>query len=113
MAKTFYVPAGAKPDRYVDSVSIGDVVTYRFDITPWQEDNSTVTTVTWTNEAGQASISDEALTSGVATANVTFNESGRNIISLQINTATQKKKIWLNVYAKDHDRYIDDYGHNV
>lgn len=112
MAKVFYISSGAKPDQYTDNVSIGDVVTYQFDLTPWQEANSTVTTVDWTNEAGQGSIADDALVSGVASANITFNQAGRNIITLLINTATQKKKIWLEVYVKDVDHYADDYGIN-
>lgn len=104
--------AGAKPDQYTDIVSIGDVVSYRFDATPWAEDNSDITSVTWTVESGQASISGQQLASNIISANVTFNQQGSNLISLQINTPTQKKKAWLQVYAKDVERYADDYQRN-
>lgn len=112
MAKTFHITAGAKPDQYTDIVSIGDVVSYRFDATPWAEDNNDISSVVWTVESGQVSITGQQLASGVASANVTFSQQGSNLISLQINTIAQKKKVWLQVYAKDVDRYVDDYQIN-
>lgn len=112
MSTDFYVVAKAKPDRFQDNVSKGDAVTYSVDFTPWQEENSNITSVTWTSGSGQAAISGQVLTSGVATALITFSQAGKNLISVLATTATQKKKVWLEIYAEDVDSEPDDYGAN-
>lgn len=112
MATEFYVTANRKPDQYSDNVSLNDAVTYSFDFSPWAEDNSNVSSVTWTVESGQAAVSGQALASNVASALLTFSSSGKNLISILATTATQKKKIWLETYVKDVNIYPDDYGLN-
>lgn len=108
--KTYVVTAQAKPDHYYDNVSKGDVTAYTVDFTPWQEDNHTITSVTWTLEAGNGAISGAALVSGVASALFTTSDTGRSLISITANSATEKKRIWLEVLAKDVGIYTDDYG---
>lgn len=110
MSTDFVVTARNNPNIFVDNVSKGDAVTYQFDFTPWQEDNSNITSVTWTVESGQAAVSGQALASGVASALLTFSEAGRNIISVLATTATQKKKVWLDVISRDQDLIVNDYG---
>lgn len=110
MPTSFVLPSKTRIDTFRDNVSIGDAVTYEIDCRPWQGDNSTITSVTWTVEAGNAAISGQSLTSGVATALVTFTDSGKSLISILITTATQKKKVWLEVLAKNMQVYMDDYG---
>lgn len=112
MPDKFYVTAKAKPDYFTDNVSKGDAVTYDFDFTPWQEDNHTITSVTWTVEAGNASVSGQNLTAGVASALISFPDSGRTLISVLAQTATEKKKIWLTAVAKDLTGGPTDYGFN-
>lgn len=110
MSTKFKVTARSKKNKFTDTVSITDAVTYEIDFSAWQEDNSTVTSVTWAVESGQAGISGEALASGVASALITFSEQGRNLISILATTATEKKKIWIEVYSKDYEVEPNDYG---
>lgn len=110
MSTDFVVTAYGKPDRFKDRVSKGDAVTYYINFSPWQEENSDITSVTWTVEAGQASVSGASESAGFATALVTFSSAGNNLISILATTATQKKKVWLEVYAADEEVFADDYG---
>lgn len=108
----FVIPARGKPDRVQDNVSLGDVVTYSFDFTPWEEDNNPITSATWTNEAGTVGISGQDVTDGILSAELTFNQSGKALVSILAVTAVQQKKVWLEVNVKDYDQYSNDYGMN-
>jgi hypothetical protein len=110
MTTSFIVTAKGAPDYFRDNVSKGDADTYSFDFTPWQEANHTITSATWTVESGNASVSGKVLASGVASALVTFTDPGRSLISILATTATEKKKAWLEVVAKDQSVCVDDYG---
>ncbi len=111
MSTDFVLPTKTHFDTFKDNTSIGDVITYRIDATPWEDDNSTITSATWTVEAGQAAISSEAVASGIVSANVTFSQSGKSLISILLTTATQKKKVWLQVLCRDlQNETTDDYG---
>lgn len=110
MSIAFQIPAKSKKNKFTDTVSINDAVSYEIDFTPWQEDNNTITGVTWEVETGTVSIISEVLSSGVASALLTFNQQGRHLISVLADTGTEKKKIWLEIYAKDYEIEPDDYG---
>jgi hypothetical protein len=110
MSTDFVVAAKNNPSKFTHRVSEDDAVTFTVDFTPWQEDNSNITSVTWTLESGSAAISGQNLTSGIASALVTFSDSGRNIISVLATTASEKKKVWIDIEATDQDKFIDDYG---
>lgn len=112
MSVQFTLSSKTKLDTYKDSASIGDAITYSFDLTPWQEDNSNITSVSWSVEGGygNASISNESLVGGIASALITFNQRGKSLVAIQINSATQKKKVWLEVNVKDLQIQADDYG---
>lgn len=113
MSKNYVVAAKINPTRFSDKVSKGDAETYVVDFTPWQEDNSPVTTVTWTLESGSAGISNQSLVSGVASALISFNDAGTQVISVLANTGTQKKKVWFEIFAHDLDFIANDYGVNI
>lgn len=112
MTTNFTLSAKHTADVFTDEVAIGDAVPYRIDATPWQEDNATITAATWTVESGNVSVSGAALSSGIASALLTFNEVGKNVVSILLTTATAKKKIFLTIIARDASiRYADsDYG---
>lgn len=110
MSTDFVIAAKPKPDRFQDNVSVGDAVTYSFDFTPWQEENNTITSVTWESKYGQVGISNQQLIAGVATALLTYSTRGNNLVAVLATTATQSKKVWLEVKAKDVQYYPDDYG---
>lgn len=110
MSTKFYVPAKAKPDFFRDNVSLNDAVKYEIDFSPWQEDNSDITSVTWTVEYGEAAISGQTEMSGLASALLTFAQRGRNLISIKAASASEVKQVWLEVYAKELQLPQDDYG---
>ena len=101
MATDFTITSENNPQLFRDVTSKGEARTYSFDFTPWQEDNSTITSATWTVEAGQAAITNKTLTSGIITALVTTNESGGSLIRLIATTATEVTVVWLDLLAKD------------
>ena len=113
MSTAFVVTSKDNPRKFYDSVSKGDVVAYRFDFTPWQDDNDTITSVTWTLESGQASISGETLISGVADALVSFPQQGRSVISVLATTATAAKKVFISIEARDEALEYTEDGYEL
>lgn len=84
--------------------------TYTIDFSPWAEENGSVTTATWTLKAGDAAISGESLTSSVATALVTFSNSGRNLIQIKGANGTETFIAHIDILVKDPQLNADDYG---
>ena len=112
MTTEIVVSAKNNVARHQVNVSLGDVEPCEIDFRPWQEDNATITSATWTVESGNVAISGEALVSGLASALLTFASAGRSMISVLATTASAKKKVYLEVYAKDQRLETDDYGVN-
>lgn len=110
MSTKYKISARSRKNKFVDNVSFKDAVTYEIDFSAWEEDNNTITSVTWTVDYGQVSVSNESLSSGVASALLTFTEQGRNLVSVLADTGTEKKQIWLEIYAKDYEYEPNDYG---
>ena len=90
----------------------GDDAKLSFDFSPWAEDNAALTSVTWTVESGQASIDGQALSSSVATARITTNETGTSLIKLSATDGTHTKTVHLKVLTKDpeYTTAASDYG---
>ncbi len=101
MATDFVITSENNPQLFRDVASKGDAITYSFDFSPWAEDNSTITTATWTVEAGQAAITSKTLSSNVITSLITLSESGGSLIKLIADSGTQIKVVWLDILAKD------------
>lgn len=112
MSTDFVITSENNPARFRDSVAKGEAITYRFDFTPWQEDNSPIISVTWNVESGQAAITGETLVNGIATALITVAESGGSLTKITANTGTEIKVVSLDILAKDAARPTasDDYG---
>lgn len=111
MSTDYTITAKGSPDVFLDRVSVGDAVKYVFDFSPWQEDNNTITSVTWSIEKGMLTIEEQALSNGVASALVTFSQSGKSLVGIIADTGSEKKKAWLEVSAKDAhvNNEVDDY----
>lgn len=88
----------------------GDTKTYSFDYSAWAADNNDISSMTWTIKAGQATISDETLTSNVAQANISFPEEGRSLIQVTADTGTQVYVSYIDIASKDPEILTDDYG---
>ncbi len=90
----------------------GEAQTIKYDFSPWETDNGTVTSVVWSKLRGQAAVSNESLSSSVSSATITTPESGSSMIKI---TATAGNNIFvthLRVLTKDPNRlyHYDDYG---
>lgn len=113
MSVNFTLTSKTRVDQFKDSLSIGDVVKYAIDTTPWQEDNDTVTSATWTNTGGSVAIASQLVSAGIVSAVLTPNQSGTQLIEILLQTASGlKKKIWLQLKVKDIQYSGDDYGLN-
>lgn len=114
MTVSFVLATRTKVDTFRDNASIDDVVKYEIDCAPWQDDNSVITSVAWTNYGtGNVGIGTPTLVDGVTSALLMFSEAGWAYIKIVLTTATQKKTIWLNVLVVDRSKNNggDDYGH--
>lgn len=101
MSTDFVIATKDNPPMFYDNVSKGDAVTYTFDFSPWQDDNSAITSILWTIESGNAEITNQTFADGVASALVSFPDETRTTISVLATTTQERKKVWLNVVAKD------------
>ena len=68
------------------------------------------TAVTWAVEGGNATISGQSLADGVASVLASFPDVGRSVISALADTGGAKKKIWLEIVARDRNAPPYDYG---
>lgn len=108
--QSFYVYSRYDVQRYTDVASKGDTKKYSFDFNGWQDDNDTVTGVTWNIDSGQVTLGTQTLSGGVATLLVTFNEAGRALIDGVATTASGiTKKVWLSLRSFDEHLVYDDY----
>ena len=84
--------------------------TVKFDYGAWAEENGTVTAVTWTLKSGSAVISGTNLSANVATAVITTSEVGGSVIKVKATTGSNIDIAHLDVFTKDPDRIVNDYG---
>lgn len=108
--KSFVITANNNQQIFRDVAFKDGVDTYEFDFSPWVDDNHTVTTVTWTVKAGSATITGQALTSNVASAQITFPNEGGSLIQIKATTGTETFIAYLDVLAKDPNSAVSDYG---
>jgi|NOAtaT_7_FD_contig_21_9941515_length_616_multi_6_in_0_out_0_2 hypothetical protein len=109
MSTSFVVAAKINPLKFSDTAAEGDATTYEIDFRPWQADNSTITSVTWEVKFGEAGISNQTLTSGVASALISFSKAGLCLIAITAITASEKKKVFIEVETRDITYNPDGY----
>ena len=98
------------PQIFKDANNKGAAIAYSFDFSPWSEDNSAITTATWTIKSGQAAITNETLSSNVASALITLDEIGSTLIEVKADTGTEIYVTFLDILARDQNRIVNDYG---
>lgn len=97
--------------QYNDEVSISSAKTYQIDFSPWCEENSDIISVAWELKRGQALISNQALIGNIASALITFPQTGHNKIKITGTTSSQIYVGWLDILSKDPNiGCIRDYG---
>jgi len=108
--RAYTITANVNNQRY-RSVQMKDGAdTYQIDASPWTDDNTAISTATWTVKSGNVSISGKTLTSSVASALLTFSEAGWNLVQLKLDSGTEIYIVWLEILAKDPDKFLLDYG---
>lgn len=113
MSVNFTLTSKTRVDSFKDTLSIGDVVNYAIDCSPWVEDNAAITAVTWTVVGGSVGITNQALNGSMVSANIGATQAGTQSISILLQTASGlAKKIWLGLRVKDKEPIGDDYGFN-
>ncbi len=111
MAKRFSVNSRDNALSFKDKVLKGAKVTYEFNFSQWAEENNTATSATWEVEHGKASVSGQSLANNIASALVSFPESGASRIKLTANTGTEQYVTYLDLLAKETDVELTyDYG---
>lgn len=108
--KTYYVKANRNQQVRSLLAFKGESEDIRFDFSPWEDDNGTVTSVVWTVQSGQASVSNEALASSVASADVSNSEAGSSFIKIVATAGNNIIRLNLRVVSKDPEQRINDYG---
>lgn len=84
--------------------------THTIDYNPWSDDNGSVTDVTMTLKAGQATIGNESLSANVKTFTVTTSTVGRSIIQAKATAGNNIDIITINILTKDPLSDPIDYG---
>jgi len=111
MAENYTLRASNNPDVIRDTALINSAKTFSFNVSPWQENNNTVTSVTWTLKSGQAAITGAALAANVASALLTFGEAGRSKVQVKFTTTVETFVIYLDILVKDPNAgIVEDYG---
>lgn len=101
----YVVTSAGKPDYFEDRVSVGDVVKYELDFSPWLEGKGSISDTEWTVHSGSVSVDEDD-----QSALITFSNAGKALVSCVVTTSTgEAKKIWLILKAIDR-KGIDDYG---
>lgn len=98
---TISITARNSPRIIRDVSFVGDAKTYELDFSAWAEDNHAVTSATWTVKAGSASVSGQSLTSNVATALITTEDSGGSLIEIKAETGTETCMVYIDFLTKD------------
>jgi len=88
----------------------GDIKKHSVDFSMWVDDNATVTSVTWTIESGQASITSESLSSNKSTIVVSTTESGFSMLKAVATDGTHGEAVYIELRARDPQTFFrDDY----
>lgn len=99
---TFYVTANR--NREIDKVLMfeGQTDTVQFDLSPWEADNGTVSSVSWEVKSGSASIANESLSSSIASATITTSSSGKSLVKVTLTTSGNNVGIlYAEIFARD------------
>ena len=90
---------------------IGESQTIKYDIRPIEDDIGTVTIATWTIKTGDASISNEILTTNrSASAVITTPSAGSSKIELKLTAGVNIHVTQLIVTTKDIESQSNDYS---
>lgn len=88
----------------------GEAKTYTIDLSRLEAElGETVATTAWEVEVGGVSITNEDLTSSILTADITTSQTGKQLIKLACNTASQTHVIYIAIKVNDPKGMSKDY----
>ena len=110
--KTFYIADEIRQIARQIVQFEGAVKKLALDFNVWSEDNATVSSVTWSVESGSAGISNEALTSNVASINITTSQAGNSVIKALATDGTNTIPVYIRIKCREpfYNEGIPDYG---
>jgi len=80
------------------------------DFSPWADDGGTVTAVTAEVKSGDASISNESISSNVKSFLLTTAQAGSSMVKLTGTAGNNKPIVHIYVVSKDPNNQVYDYG---
>ena len=102
---TYTIRANRKQHERQLLTYIGEANTVQIDFAPWESDNGSVTSVDWATKSGQAGITNESLSSSIASALITTSQEGRSLIKVTATAGNNIFVLWLDVKSKDLQSY--------
>lgn len=100
--KEIFIKSKNNNQVFKDLVLVNEAKTYRVNLNQWAKSiNEDVSSVSWSIEEGQASVSNTTLTNNVASTLITFNGIGRVFIKIKATTTKEIKLIGLDILVKD------------
>lgn len=107
MAKQLYIRHDDNVDQYDDQFNIGTNRAYSLDYSPWADSNGAITGVTWAVKSGTATITNQAFSSNIATAQISAHAEGMNYIEITASTGEEKNIFFLSIYARGLSKDLD------
>lgn len=98
-------------ERNRDTLSIDTAKDYQIDYKAWAEEYGNVTSVTYEVISNNATVSNESLSSNLASFLLTCSQAGRVLLKVTATTGTYTNVSWLDVFVRDpSSNYVNDYG---
>jgi hypothetical protein len=110
MATEFIITAEQNPEKFSRVGFENGVEEFSFDFSPWAEDNSDIETVTWTVRKGQVEVDGEELAENIATAQITFGQTGKSLVEIKaVGEDGETYIAYLEILVKDLAD-VEDFG---
>ena len=104
-----FTPVVNKNNQYTHEAYKGTSEPFELDLSVIAEEYADIESVTWAVKYGNASVSDESLTSNTATAQITMNDEGKSLIEVTANTDNDVFVYPIRVTVQDTEQ-VNDYG---
>lgn len=111
MALTLTLTANNNPQIFRHVSFKGAAETITIDARALADDIGAISTATWSVESGEVDITSESLSSSQASALLTYDEQGRNLVKVTLDTGTDIYVVFLFTLARDPYAPVWDYGY--
>lgn len=108
--KTYRIKSNRKQHINTLRSNKSETHTIQLDYRPWEDDNGTVSSVSWTVKSGQVTIANESLSSGIAEATILTSEIGSAMVKIEATAGNNILNHYLKIHTKDPNTVTNDYG---